>query len=86
MSGLTIEDIAEYLVNKTLAKPQLTKKEACMYYGAQRVKFWLKHRLLKPESQNGKNTTIYYNHKDIIKLSREWYHIHAEAKDNEDNR
>ncbi|MFD2599870.1 hypothetical protein ACFSQ3_13010 [Sphingobacterium corticis] len=69
---LTIEQIAEYLVNKTLSKPQLTQREASELYGEQRVGKWIRAGLLKPASQNGRGTKTYYDHKKIIKLSNEY--------------
>lgn len=69
-----VESVAEYLVNKTLAKPQLTFSEACQFYGDNRVRKWIKSGLLKPDSQNGKRSAIYYSHKKIIELSKQSRH------------
>lgn len=73
-TNISLEDVAELLVNKTLAKPQLTQKEAFEFYGKERVSRWIKHSLLKPICQNGKGSKIYYDHLVIIKLSREFHH------------
>lgn len=67
--------ITTYLTEKNLEKIQLSQKEAFRIYGEQRVKFWIKNGLLKAVSQNGKGHKIYYDHKKIIKLSRESYHL-----------
>lgn len=66
-----IEKVALFLVNKTLAKPQLTFKEATDLYGQLRIKKWISAGLLKPISQNGKGSKVYYQHKKIIQLSEQ---------------
>lgn len=66
-----VEKVALFLVNKTLAKPQLTYKEAIELYGQSRVKDWISAKLLKPVSQNGRGAKVYYSHKAIIKLSEQ---------------
>lgn len=79
---LTLDDL-KYLVTtiiamdkveKTLSKPQLSKLEAERLYGEQRVTKWIKAGLLKSDSQNGKNSKIYYSHKKIIELSLKSFH------------
>lgn len=79
---LTIDELKELVttiialdkVDKTLAKPQLTKLEAERLYGSQRVSKWIKAGLLKPVSQNGKGSKIYFSHKKIIDLSMKSFH------------
>lgn len=75
MKTLTVSEIAEYLVDRTLSKPQLTYTEACEYYTRNRVDFWIRKKLLKHESQNGKGKTKFYSHKKIIELSKNSYHF-----------
>lgn len=72
--NIVTETIALYKIDDFLAKPQLTYREACDHYGVNRVKRWIKHGLLKVESQNGKGSKKYYSHKKIIQLSKEWHH------------
>lgn len=66
--------IAKDKIDITLAKPQLVKYEAEKLYGKQRILKWIKAGLLKPVSQNGKNSKIYFSHKKIIELSQKSFH------------
>lgn len=66
--------IAKDKVDITLSKPQLSRLEAERLYGEQRVTKWIKAKLLKPVSQNGKNSKIYFSHKKIIELSEKSFH------------
>lgn len=74
ITQIIVESIATYKVENVLSKPQLTRGEACEYYGHERVKKWIKAGLLKKESQNGLTSKIYYNHLKIINLSKESHH------------
>ncbi|MEI2271810.1 hypothetical protein OHD16_06615 [Sphingobacterium sp. ML3W] len=71
---IIIETIATYKIDEVLAKNQLTFTEGCKYYGPNRFRKWIKSGLLKPESQNGKTNKVYYSHKKIIQLSKQWRH------------
>ncbi|MDM1049501.1 hypothetical protein [Sphingobacterium hotanense] len=66
--------IAKDKIDITLSKPQLSRLEAERLYGEQRIKKWIKAGLLKPVSQNGKNSRIYFSHKKIIDLSQKSFH------------
>ena len=79
---LTLDELKELIttiisldkVDKALSKPQLTKLEAERLYGDQRVNKWIKAGLLKPVSQNGKGSKIYFSHKKINDLSMKSFH------------
>ncbi|WP_313266498.1 hypothetical protein [Sphingobacterium sp.] len=74
LKEIIIGAIATYKIDETLAKPQLTISEAKRYYDITRVNKWIKSGALKPESQNGKGSKVYYSHKRIIELSKQWRH------------
>lgn len=74
LTALVHSIIARDKVDITLSKPQLSRLESERLYGEQRVTKWIKAGLLKPVSQNGKNSKIYFSHKKIIELSQKSFH------------
>lgn len=74
IKDLIKESIFEYNQNELLKKPQLTAREICNLYGKERFLRWKKFNLLKPISQNGKGSKVYYLHSVVLKLSIESHH------------
>ncbi|MGJ1362933.1 hypothetical protein [Sphingobacterium spiritivorum] len=74
LKHLVTEIIGEIKEKATLSRPQLTQTEAFDLYDAYRVKKWIKAGLLRPESQNGKGSKVYYSHARIRELSRQSRH------------
>jgi len=66
--------ISDERIDKVTSKPQLTFKEACELYGEIRIRKYIKSELLKPVSQNGKGSRVYYSHKKITQLIQNSYH------------
>ena len=66
--------LREKELDNFLAKPQINRTELLKYYGAERSRKWLKANLLKPISQNGKGSKVYYDHKKVIELSKSSFH------------
>ena len=73
LTALVHSLISDQRIDKALSKPQLTFKEACELYGEVRVRKYNKSELLKPVSQNGKGSKIYYSHKKLNQLIQNSY-------------
>ena len=74
LKALVNSMISEEKIKEMQAKPQLTFTEACALYGEHRIRKFIKSKLLKPASQNGKGSKIYYDHFKIIQLVNNSYH------------
>lgn len=74
LKAVIISIMADEKLLKVMQRPQLILTEACHLYGDNRIKKYIKAGLLKPVSQNGKGSAIYYSHKKIIELTQMSFH------------
>lgn len=74
LKAIVYSMVSDHKIDKITSKLQLTFTEACELYGDNRIRKFIKSGLLKPISQNGKGSKVYYSHKKIIQLTQNSYH------------
>lgn len=74
LRAVMVSLMSDERIEKLTNRPQLSFKEACELYDEVRIRKYIKSGLLKPISQNGKGSKVYYSHKRIIELTQNNYH------------